>query len=132
MLWVVERELLTPYGLRTLSPYDAQYEPLYGRGKDEARQYDRDVTYHQGTVWPWLLGPWVDARMRIYGETAQNMTFIKNALRPLLTHLVTAAGLGSVSEIFDGDRPHKPQGCIAQAWSIGELLRVLTDYPQLA
>ncbi len=132
MLWVVERELLTPYGLRTLSPYDAQYEPLYGRGKDEARQYDRDVTYHQGTVWPWLLGPWVDARIRVYGETAENLAFVRNALQPLLTHLATAAGLGSVSEIFDGDRPHKPQGCIAQAWSIAELLRVLTDHEQLA
>lgn len=132
LLWVVERELLTPYGLRTLSPYDVQYEPLYGRGKQQAGPYDRDVTYHQGTVWPWLLGPWVDARIRVYGTTTENLAYIKHALKPLLTHLASVAGLGSISEIFDGDRPHKPQGCIAQAWSIAELLRVLTDYPQLA
>lgn len=132
VLWVVESKLLTPAGLRTLSPDDAQYEGLYGRGKSVARQYDRDVTYHQGTVWPWLLGPWVDARVRVYGKTGENFAFIRSALQPLLAHVNGAAGLGSISEIFDGDRPHKPQGCVAQAWSVAELLRVLTDYPELA
>lgn len=132
VLWVVERELVTAFGLRTLSPHDPHYEGLYGRGKAEAKQYDRDITYHQGTVWPWLLGPWVEARIAVYGEDADNLAYIRRLLKPLLAHMDSAAGLGSISEIFDGDRPHKPQGCIAQAWSIAELLRVVTDYPQLA
>lgn len=131
MLGVVEEHLLTPMGLRTLSPSHPDYKGQYGLGKDWANQFDRDVTYHQGTVWPWLLGHWVDARIYAFGETDENLTFIATHLKPLIDHLDKSGCLGSINEIFDGDAPHKPQGCTAQAWSVAELLRVLRDYPQL-
>lgn len=133
VLSVVEAELLTPLGLRSLSPKDANYRPKYGTGKRSSGQYDRDMTYHQGTVWAWLLGPWIDARMNLYGrESEDNVRFINAQLTLLLHHhLLFEAGLGSVSEIFDGDAPHKAQGCIAQAWSVAELLRVYSEYPEL-
>jgi len=130
-LAVVERDLLTPLGLRTLAPSDAHYQGRYGGGKVEANQYDRDITYHQGTVWPWLLGPWVEARMKVFGDHPENTRFISEHLAAIRKHILTEAGLGSVSEIFDGDRPHQACGCIAQAWSVAELLRVLSDYRQL-
>ncbi len=131
ILAVVERQLLTPYGLRTLSAEDPAYQGQYGGGKEIANQYDRDVTYHQGTVWPWLLGPWVDARVKTLGATADNMQFIAAHLSAIKSHLMGDAGLGSVSEIFDGNAPHAARGCIAQAWSVAELLRVLTAYKEL-
>jgi predicted glycogen debranching enzyme len=109
----VTERLLTPFGLRTLSPDDARY-----RGRCEGDQPRRDAAYHQGTVWPWLLGPYVDAYQRIYKRAAPH-----DLLLPFVAHL-QEAGLGSVSEIFDGDPPHTPRGCIAQAWSVAELLRV--------
>lgn len=128
ILAVVERELLTPYGLRTLSPSDAAYTPHYGGGRDVATQYDRDITYHQGTVWPWLFGPWVDARVKVHGLSDENRRFIAEQLRSIKEHILTADGVGSVSEIFDGDAPHTARGCVAQAWSVAELLRVFRDY----
>jgi predicted glycogen debranching enzyme len=131
MLKVVEEHLLTPMGLRTLSPKHPDYKGEYGLGKASANQYDRDITYHQGTVWPWLMGPWVNARIYAYGETEENFSFIREHLKALIEHIEGAACLGSISEIFDGEAPHKPQGCVAQAWSVAELLRVLRDYPQL-
>lgn len=118
VLAVAERELLTPYGLRTLSPRDPRYRGVY-----EGDQPSRDGAYHQGTVWPWLLGPYVEARLRMRGRTARARAEIRPLLDPLVEHLAVA-GLGTVSEIFDGDPPHRPRGCIAQAWSVGELLRV--------
>jgi predicted glycogen debranching enzyme len=127
----VEAKLLTPMGLRTLSPDHPDYKGLYGLGLESANQYSRDVTYHQGTVWPWLLGPWVNARLYAYGPTEENYSFIREHLKPILAHIEAEGCLGSVSEIFDGDAPHKPQGCVAQAWSVAELLRVLTAHPQL-
>jgi predicted glycogen debranching enzyme len=110
---VVGKELLTPYGLRTL----ATGHPAYiGRYRGNQRQ--RDAAYHQGTVWPWLLGPYVDAFLKVYGD--------RRAARLLLQafpeHLAQA-GLGTVSEIFEGNAPHHPVGCIAQAWSVAEILR---------
>ncbi|MBS1991802.1 MAG: glycogen debranching enzyme family protein [Cyanobacteria bacterium SZAS LIN-3] len=129
---VVEEKLLTPMGMRTLSPDHPDYKGHYGLGKASANQYDRDVTYHQGTVWPWLLGPWVNARLYAYGHTDENLAFITNHLKAILDHIEGDACVGSVSEIFDGDAPHKAQGCVAQAWSIAELLRVLREHPQLA
>ncbi len=132
ILAVVEAELLTPLGLRSLSPKDPNYKGKYGSGKRNASQYERDISYHQGTVWTWLLGPWIDARMNVYGENEDNVRFINSQLALLLHHhLLFEAGLGTVSEIFDGDSPHKPHGCIAQAWSVGELLRVFNEYPEL-
>jgi glycogen debranching enzyme len=79
----------------------------------------RDRAYHQGTVWPWLLGPYADAHRRLHGSPRA----IAALLEPFVAHL-REAGLGTISEIFDGDLPHTPRGCIAQAWSVAELLRI--------
>ena len=114
----VRENLLTPYGLRTLSPKDSRY-----RGRYEGDPCSRDGAYHQGTVWPWLLGVYADAVMNVEGRTVQSVESLRGILEPFRDHLGTA-GIGSVSEIFDGDPPHRPRGCPAQAWSVAELLRV--------
>ena len=118
VLRVVRRDLLTPFGLRTLSPADPQY-----RGRYEGDPATRDAAYHQGTVWPWLLGPFITAWLNVYGRTDEVRRQVRQWLEPLQDHL-EQAGLGQVSEIFDGDPPHHPRGAIAQAWSVAELLRV--------
>jgi predicted glycogen debranching enzyme len=116
---LVESRLLTPLGLRTL----ARYEPGY-RGRYEGGVHERDTAYHQGTAWPWLLGPFVQAWLRVHGESADAKREARERfLEPLLRH-VDEAGLGHVSEIADGDAPHTPRGCPFQAWSLGELLRI--------
>jgi len=107
------RELLTPVGLRSLSPGDSRYASTYSGG---AR--DRDGVYHQGTVWSWLLGPFVLAHYRVYGDAAHALSLLGG----LVGHLDEAC-LGSISEIFDGAPPHRPRGCFAQAWSVSETLR---------
>ncbi|MBC7999632.1 MAG: glycogen debranching enzyme family protein [Leptolyngbya sp.] len=132
ILNVVERELLTDYGLRTLSPRDPAYKGLYGETTGQANQYHRDITYHQGTVWPWLLGHWVDARVAVVGSLDQNFEVIADRLLPLLRHMIEEGCIGSISEIFDGDEPHRPMGCVAQAWSVAELTRILLKYPQIS
>ncbi len=110
----VRDELLTPVGLRSLSPKDNKYTGIY-----LGSPLMRDGSYHQGTVWGWLIGPYVTAHQKVFGtDNAREL------LKDFETHL-TEAGLGTVSEIFDGDPPHKPRGCIAQAWSVAEMLRVL-------
>ncbi len=119
MLAVVEARLLTPLGLRTLSPDDPAYRPHYAGGRLE-----RDGAYHQGTVWPWLIGPYVDAWLRAHRSTPATRARMRLLLAPLLAHL-EAAGLGHVSEVADGDAPHRPGGCPFQAWSLGELIRAL-------
>jgi predicted glycogen debranching enzyme len=119
VLETIERELLTPVGLRTLSPSDSRYRARY-----EGDQSSRDSAYHQGTVWPWLLGPFVSAYVRVNGGTAQSRARARDLLRGIERHL-TEAGLGQISEIFDGDAPHHPRGCFAQAWSVAEVLRAL-------
>jgi 4-alpha-glucanotransferase len=119
VLEVVRGRLLTPYGLRTLAPTDPAYA---GRYLGDARQ--RDSVYHQGTVWPWLLGAYVDALLNVRGRQPKVLAEARELLHPLLGHLHHDACLGSVSEIFDGDPPHAPRGCVAQAWSVAELLRV--------
>ncbi len=120
VLRVVERELLTARGLRTLSPSDPNYIGRYEGGPSS-----RDGAYHQGTVWPWLMGPYISAYMKTFGEKA-GREFAATWLRNFKDHLQEAC-LGQVSEIFDGDAPHAPRGCIAQAWSVAELLRVLGE-----
>lgn len=107
------RELWTPHGLRSLAPGDPAYIGHYG---GDRRQ--RDAAYHQGAVWSWLIGPFVQAHLRVYGDRA----LARSYLLPLLRHL-SAHGVGSISEIFDGDAPFTPRGCFAQAWSVAELLR---------
>ncbi|MBI5723643.1 MAG: glycogen debranching enzyme family protein [Planctomycetes bacterium] len=114
---VVQEQLLTPFGLRSLSPLDSRYRRGYG-GSWESR----DKAYHQGTVWAWLIGPFIEAYLRVNGPTRQAVAKAREFLEPFDAHLAEA-GLGYVSEIFDGDQPHEPKGCIAQAWSVGELLR---------
>lgn len=111
------RELLTSYGLRSLSSQDPAF---VGHYDGNARQ--RDGAYHQGTVWSWLLGPFALAHHRAYGDAQAAQAF----LAPIAQHLA-AACVGSVSEVFDGDAPHQARGCIAQAWSVGELLRAWTQ-----
>jgi glycogen debranching enzyme len=118
---VVARELLTPYGLRTLSPRDPRYRGRYG-----GDQVQRDGAYHQGTVWAWLLGPFLTAYLRVSEDQAKAQETARQWVQPLLDHL-REAGLGQISEIFAGDPPHAPRGCIAQAWSVAELLRVVVE-----
>lgn len=117
----VTRELLTPFGLRSLSPKDPRYQ---GRYQGDSAQ--RDAAYHQGTVWSWLMGPYITSRLRVSGHTPSALLEARALLSALESHL-RESGLGSISEIFDGDPPHEPRGCIAQAWSVAELLRVLVD-----
>ncbi|HKD18424.1 MAG TPA: amylo-alpha-1,6-glucosidase [Thermoanaerobaculia bacterium] len=117
--WTVRRSLLTPFGLRTLDAEDPRY-----RGRctgDEAR---RAESTHQGTVWPWLMGPFADAHLRVFGNTDESRRTLRALLAPLRAH-VRDAGLGFISECFDGDPPHAPRGCFAQAWSVAEIARVV-------
>jgi predicted glycogen debranching enzyme len=115
----VERELWTPLGLRTLARGEAAYAPHYAGGVRE-----RDGAYHQGTVWPWLIGPFVEAWVKVHGGTRAAKAIARaRFVTPLLAHL-GQAGLGHVSEVADGDAPHRPGGCPFQAWSVGELLRL--------
>ena len=107
------REHLTSHGLRSLSPQDPAYV-----GRYEGNAGQRDLAYHQGTVWSWLLGPFARAHYRVYGDAARAQRF----LAPIEQHLA-AACVGSVSEVFDGDAPHIARGCFAQAWSVAEILR---------
>jgi predicted glycogen debranching enzyme len=118
---VVERELLTPYGLRSLSPRDPQY-----RGRYEGDPLSRDGAYHQGTVWAWLMGPFITAYLKVNGSSKEGREQAAEWLGAFSGH-VREAGLGQVSEIFDGDGPHHPRGCMAQAWSVAELLRAAAE-----
>jgi glycogen debranching enzyme len=113
--------LLTPVGLRSLAPHEPGY-----CGRYEGDGGLRDARYHQGTVWSWLLGPYALAHYRVYGDAAG----AKAALRAIAPHL-SEAGLGSISEIFDGDPPHAPRGCPAQAWSVAEILQAWTEVSRL-
>jgi len=110
---VCARHLLTSHGLRSLAPDDPAYAGHYG-----GDQRQRDAAYHQGTVWGWLIGPFVSAYLRVTGDRERARSFLEPLIRHLADH-----GLGSVSEIFDGDPPFTPRGCIAQAWSVAEVLR---------
>jgi predicted glycogen debranching enzyme len=115
----VERRLWTPLGLRSLAPGEPGYAPRYAGGVRE-----RDGAYHQGTVWPWLLGPFVEAWVRVRGATPDAKRAARDRfVTPLLAHL-DEAGLGHVSEIADAEPPHTARGCPFQAWSLGELLRL--------
>jgi predicted glycogen debranching enzyme len=125
----VERDLLTPVGLRTLAPSDPHYHPRY-----EGDHRSRDSAYHQGTVWPWLLGPFITAYVRVNDGTPAAREHAHGLLRELESHL-SEAGLGQISEAFDGDAdgvadadaPRLPRGCFAQAWSVAEILRALCE-----
>jgi predicted glycogen debranching enzyme len=120
VLECVQKHLLTPYGLRTLSPNEPHY-----RGRCEGDSFQRDSAYHQGTVWAWLIGPFIEACLRVNDFSQEVRQQCETMLKPLIDHL-GQAGLGTISEIFDGDPPHAPRGCIAQAWSVAEVLRART------
>jgi len=110
---VCAHHLLTSHGLRSLAPEDPAYLGDYG-----GDQRQRDAAYHQGTVWGWLIGPFIDAHLRVYRDREQARSYLEPCARHLAAH-----GVGSISEIFDGDPPFAPRGCIAQAWSVAEVLR---------
>ncbi len=121
VLRIVKDHLLTPVGLRTLSPTDVRYHP-----RCEGGPMERDSAYHQGTVWPFLLGAFVTAWVKTCGQTDKTKTEARSFLNGIEAHLGEAC-LGQVSEIFDGDPPHHPRGCPAQAWSVAEPLRALVE-----
>jgi predicted glycogen debranching enzyme len=115
----VEKDLLTPLGLRSLAPDEPGYTRCYEGGVAQ-----RDGCYHQGTVWPWLLGPFVEAWVRVRGGTDQARAQARDRfVDPVMLHL-HEAGLGHISEIADAESPHRPRGCPFQAWSVGEMLRI--------
>lgn len=117
---VAELLLVTPLGLRTLARDDSHYHGRFTGGIHE-----RDGAYHQGTVWPWLLGPFVSAWLRVRGHQPEAKAEARRRfIEPMLQHL-DDAGLGHVSEVADGDAPHAPRGCPFQAWSLGELIRAI-------
>lgn len=114
---VVERELLTPKGLRTLAPKNPEY-----KGRYEGDHVNRDLAYHQGTVWPWLLGHFMEAYFNIHGKAAipLGQKLIESFRSEMCTH-----GICSIAEVYDGDPPQRPNGSISQAWSVAEIIRVL-------
>lgn len=116
ILEVVQRELLTPKGLRTLSPNHPDY-----KGQYLGNQQQRDLAYHQGTVWPWLLGAFAEGMFRIHGKSA--LSLIERIYQGFEEDMVVH-GIGTISEIYDGDPPHNPNGAVSQAWSVAELLRI--------
>jgi predicted glycogen debranching enzyme len=118
VLKAVTEQLYTPVGLRSLSPGDKQYTGIYKGGP-----LQRDASYHQGTVWAWLLGPYIDALIKVHGDTDE----AGNVIVTLNGHLKDAC-IGSIPEIYDGDAPHHAKGCIAQAWSVAEILRVIKEH----
>ncbi|NUO79742.1 glycogen debranching enzyme N-terminal domain-containing protein [candidate division KSB1 bacterium] len=119
VLKIVEEQLYTPVGLRSLAANEPGYRTHYG-----GDQWSRDSAYHQGTVWSWLLGPFITALIRVEGEAGRQRA--RQVIDRLKPHLLDA-GLGTVSEIFDAEPPHAPRGCMAQAWSVGELLRAYLE-----
>jgi predicted glycogen debranching enzyme len=120
---VVTHELLTPYGLRTLARDDNQYKGMY-----VGDRLSRDHAYHNGTVWPWLLGPFSTAFLKVKDHSDLRLeNALKNFLLPLFTQQILETGLGTLSEIFDGEPPHAPRGCVAQAWSVAEPLRAYVE-----
>jgi predicted glycogen debranching enzyme len=120
VLNIIRSKLYTPVGLRSLSPDDPRYHGNYG-----GNVYMRDSVYHQGTVWSWLLGPFLEAGMKIDSEGFKEEAMA--IINRFIYHLNEGC-IGSVSEIFDGDAPHHPRGCVAQAWSVAEILRVIKTY----
>lgn len=112
----VQERLLTPMGLRSLAPGEPDYKPHYF-GDLRAR----DAAYHQGTVWAWLIGPFIDAWLKVHPEEREGARHFLDAFEPHLGE----AGMGSISEVFDAEPPFTPRGCVAQAWSVGEVLRAL-------
>ncbi|MDO5483296.1 MAG: amylo-alpha-1,6-glucosidase [Desulfovibrionaceae bacterium] len=123
----VRNKLLAPFGLRTLAPDDPHYKGRYEGGPDA-----RDAAYHQGTVWPWPLGHYTDALLRVAWDTDGAAQALLDTVTPLFCEHLTRSGLGSISEIFDASPPYRANGCIAQAWSTTETLRMLIRLKEAA
>jgi len=117
---IVKSQLVTPYGLRTLSPKDNTYQPQYHGNQDQ-----RDAAYHQGTVWPWLVGHFAEACLKAAKNKEAEKGYLRNTFEPLWTSHLKESGLYGISEIFNGNPPHKAKGCITQAWSVAEVIRML-------
>jgi glycogen debranching enzyme len=118
----VENRLLTPLGLRTLAPGSPGYAAQCVGSPEQ-----RDAAYHQGTVWPWLMGPFVEAWIRVRGGSSDAKQQARDRFLPSLVAHLEAAGLGHISEITDAEPPFTPRGCPFQAWSLGEFLRLKYD-----
>jgi glycogen debranching enzyme len=119
----VQRELLTEFGLRTLPKNDPRYRGVY-----DGDRRKRDEAYHNGTVWPWLLGPFATAFLKVNGSHDFRREYaLRNFLLPLFTKKTSDICLGTIGEIFDGDVPHESKGCVAQAWSVAEPLRAYVE-----
>mgnify|MGYP001995871259 FL=1 len=112
--------LLTRYGLRTLPETDPHYHAQY-----TGEQFHRDKAYHQGTIWPWLMGPYAEAVLRVGKFSDESKTEALAAVSPLL-NFMKDKGIGQLYEIHEAQSPHRPVGCMAQAWSVAELIRVLS------
>lgn len=121
LVQTVWSELYTPYGLRTLSKESQAYKGIY-----IGNVWERDGAYHQGTVWAWLMGRFIKAYIRVNGGTEEYRRNALDFINPFVDHMKDC-GLGSISEIFDGDNPHYPRGCFAQAWSVSEILRAAVE-----
>jgi glycogen debranching enzyme len=109
---------LTPAGLRTLERRDPEYHGTY-----TGDQLSRDGAYHRGTVWPWLLGPFIDAYLTAFGREANTIAYCRGLIDRLEAHSRASGCSDSIAEIYDGDAPHLPRGCPAQAWSVAEVAR---------
>jgi glycogen debranching enzyme len=117
----MQKTLVTLFGLRTLSPQDSRYKGTY------LGTHNKDLAYHNGTVWPWLMGPFIKAFVKVKDhEPAQRRYAFQNFLQPMID-VYGNLWDGSIHEIFDGDPPYAPQGCITQAWSVAEILRAWVE-----
>jgi glycogen debranching enzyme len=123
ILATVESVLVTPMGVRSLSPDDSQYQGSYGCGFQHADRYHRDLSYHQGTAWPWLIGTYIEALINVYGSQPETTSRVKLLLQPLTAHVMEEGCLGSMAEIFDGSRPHLAKGCPAHAAAVAACMR---------
>jgi predicted glycogen debranching enzyme len=119
---VVRRELLTPYGLRTLAQGDDQFHARY-----TGDQFNRDAAYHNGTIWPWPLGAFIDAHLRVHRRSPESIEQAKQWLRPLIDSIEKEGCIGQIAEIYEAQPPHRPVGCCAQAWSVAEVLRCAVE-----
>jgi glycogen debranching enzyme len=123
VMHILHSKLYTSVGLRSLSADDPEYKGHYG-----GNTFLRDSAYHQGTVWSWLLGPFIEAGIKTEGESFKKKA--TEMIAQFANHLNEGC-IGSVSEIFDGDAPHQPRGCVSQAWGVAEILRVIKAYSLL-
>ena len=121
VLETVQRHLYTPWGLRTLSPEDKPYHGHYG-----GPQLERDMAYHQGTTWVFPMGAYYRAYLKVHGNSVSAVQTVKEGLQNLNTMMQQGCA-GQLPEIYDGDHPYEGKGCFAQAWSVGEILRVYEE-----